>query len=533
MSVRLSFHGAAGGVTGSCYRLETGRSSVLVDCGLFQGPKTLKELNYRDFPFDARRIEAVLLTHAHVDHCGLLPKLILAGFDGPIPPTAGTREPCAVMLPDAGGIQEHEVEQLNRRFQRRGRRPIAPIYTAADAESCLRLFAKVRYGDWVQVTQDVRARWWDAGHILGSASIEVEAGGAEPVRLLFSGDVGAGATDYVSDPQGPSGVDHVILESTYGDRERATLSSAQRRAMLAAEVRAAEAAGGPLVAPAFAVERTQQLIADLVTLMEDEVVRPGPIFLDSPLAIQASEVFYEHGRNGEGINPFDAMRRAGWLHTTESADESRAIEKVTGWHVIIAASGMCDAGRIRHHLKRLLWRKEATVMLTGYQATGTLGRILQDGARRVSIQGELVRVQARVRMLDVYSGHADASGLVAWAKARAPVTGKVFLTHGEPQSRKGLKGRLVEAGFGAEGVETPELDGAFRLRRATSEVEHAAPRLPAGAATRLDWHNVKAQLLIALNEAIETAPDDATRAKLLERLLEELPTAGVGGDRRK
>ena len=380
MSLRLHFHGAAGGVTGSCYRLETGASSVLVDCGLFQGPKTLKELNYRDFPFDPRRIDAVLLTHAHVDHCGLLPKLTLAGFEGPIHATAGTRELCAVMLPDAGGIQEHEVEQLNRRFQRRGRKLIEPIYTAADAEDCLRRFSKVRYGDWVQVTPDVRARWWDAGHILGSASIEVEAGGTEPVGLLFSGDLGAGATDYAADPQGPSGVDHLILESTYGDRDRPTLSSGQRRAMLATEVRAAEEAGGPLVIPAFAVERTQQLIADLVTLMEEGAVRRGPIFLDSPLAIRASQVFYEHGRNAEGVNPFDAMRRAGWLHTTESADESRAIEKMTGWHVIIAASGMCDAGRIRHHLKRLLWRREATVLLTGYQAAGTLGRILQ-GAR--------------------------------------------------------------------------------------------------------------------------------------------------------
>ena len=533
MSLRLHFHGAAGGVTGSCYRLETGASSVLVDCGLFQGPKTLKELNYRDFPFDPRRIDAVLLTHAHVDHCGLLPKLMLAGFEGPIHATAGTRELCAVMLPDAGGIQEHEVAQLNRRFQRRGRKPLEPIYTAADAEDCLRLFSKVRFGDWVQVREDVRARWWDAGHILGSASIEVEAGAAEPVRLLFSGDIGAGATDYVSDPHGPSGVDHLVLESTYGDRERAMLASAQRREMLAAHVRAAAEEGGPLVIPAFAVERTQQLIADLVTLMEDGAVRPGPIFLDSPLAIRASQVFYEHGRNADGVNPFDAMRRAGWLHTTESADESRGIEKMSGWHVIIAASGMCDAGRIRHHLKRLLWRREATVLLTGYQAAGTLGRFLQDGARRVTIQGEIVRVQARVEMLDAYSGHADAPALVAWAKARSPVSGKIFLTHGEPAGRRALQARLVEAGFPADAIEAPELDGAFKLTRASGEAEHPAPRLPAGAATRLDWHNAKAQLLIALNEALETAPDDATRTKLLERLLEELPTAGVGGDRRK
>ena len=529
MSVRLSFHGAAGSVTGSCFRLETGQASVLVDCGLFQGPKTLKELNYKRFPFDPGKLDAVLLTHAHVDHSGLLPKLMLAGFEGPIHATAGTRDLSAVMLPDSGGIQEHEVDQLNRRFEHRGRQLVQPIYTAADARDCMKLFSKVRYGDWIPVATGLRARWWDAGHILGSASIEVEIDqdakeGPRPLRLLFSGDIGPGGSDFVDDPQGPSGVDHLIMESTYGKTERPVLSGETRRRMLADEVKAAHAAGGPLVIPAFAVERTQELVTDLITLMDDGSAPPAQIFLDSPLAIRASEVFFRRGHNTQGENPFAGMRGSTRFHTTESADESKALERVTGWHVIIAASGMCDAGRVRHHLKRLLWRPEATVLLCGFQAVGTLGRFLQEGQRRVRIQGEEIRVRANIRSLDVYSGHADGPALVAWAKARGPVQGRIFLVHGEPESRKAMAGRLAEAGFDAGRIETPEIDDGFRLTAMASEPERGVePRLPAGAATELDWHNARSRLLLALDEALDEAPDDAARRAILDRLQAKLP----------
>jgi metallo-beta-lactamase family protein len=533
MNVRLHFHGAAGGVTGSCFRLQTPRASVLVDCGLFQGPKTLKELNYRRFPFDPKSIAAVLLTHAHVDHSGLLPKLMLAGFRGPIHATAGTRDLCAVMLPDAGGIQEHEVEQLNRRFQRRGRKPVEPIYTADDAQACMRQFAKARYGEWVEAAAGVRARWWDAGHILGSASIEIEVeadgAGSAPLRLLFSGDIGPGGSDFVADPQGPSGVDHLIMESTYGRIERPPLSGEERRRLLANEVRAAHEAGGPLVVPAFAVERTQELISDLIQLMHDGAAPSAPIFLDSPLAIRACEVFFDRGMNARGENPFAAMRASNLLHTTETAQESKALEQLRGWHIIIAASGMCDAGRIRHHLKRLLWRREVTVMLAGFQATGTLGRFLQEGQRHVRIQGEEIRVHATIRNLDVYSGHADGPALAAWAKSRLPVAGKVFLVHGEPDSRAALEHRLVAEGIAQARIETPELDDAFRLLAADVE---AAPRtehrLPPGAATQLDWHNARSQLLLSLDEALESAPDDAARAALLQDLTRDLRRAANG-----
>lgn len=522
MSVRLHFHGAAGCVTGSCYRLVTDEAVVLVDCGLFQGPKTLKALNYDPFPFDPRKVDAVLLTHAHIDHSGQIPRLAKQGYRGPVFATLGTRDLCSVMLPDAGGIQEHEVEFLNRRAQRRGQSTVEPIYTRRDAERCMRLFRPVGYGDWVDAAPGVRARWWNAGHILGSASVEVEVGraGEAPMRLLFSGDVGPGGREFAPDPEGPTGLDHVVMESTYGGVERAPMDPATRRRMLADEVREAERAGGPLLIPAFAVERTQELLTDLLQVMTDGSAPAGQIFIDSPLALKATQVFLEHGVDGQGTNPFRSLRDHELLRPTPKVEESRAIERLKGWHVILAGSGMCDAGRIRHHLKRLLWRREATVLLTGFQAVGTLGRLLQEGRELVRVQGDAVRVRARVRSFDVYSGHADAPALEAWLGARGPVTGSVFLTHGEPESLAALQKRLAAAGSDRRHVVVPEIDDVVRLRRRRVEAEavEGGPRIQAGAAASLDWHNRRAELLNDLDAALAAAPDDAARTRLLKRL---------------
>jgi len=521
MSARLHFYGAAGCVTGACALVEMGAAKVLVDCGLFQGSKTLKALNYERFPFRPEEIDAVLLTHAHIDHSGLLPKLALQGFNGPIYATAGTIELCRVMLPDAGAIQEMEVESLNRRNQRRGAEQVTPIYTKADAEETLGLFRSTPLNVWREIAPGVRARWWNAGHILGAASVEVELTEGEVVQnLLFSGDIGPGGRDYADDPEGPSGIDHLIVESTYGDVERRMVGQTERRKALAEEMRAAHAAGGPLLIPAFAVERTQELIVDLLELMEAGEAPPGQIFLDSPLAIRASEVFLEHGRLDDGQHPFGKLRQSRWLQYTESVGESRAIERFKGWHVIIAASGMCDAGRVRHHLKRLLWREEATVLIVGFQAIGTLGRLLQEGRQRVRIQGDEIKVRARVRSLDVYSGHADAIGLVNWVKARGPVRGSIFLAHGEPQNLTGLKRRLVESKAADGKILVAELDQSYRLRAAsTGERESGpAPRLEPKAVSRLDWHNARAEFLSALQDKLEAAADDAAREEILRGL---------------
>jgi len=522
--VQLQFFGAAGCVTGACMLIKTGDAAVLVDCGMFQGPKTLKALNYGPFPFDVDQLDAVLLTHAHIDHSGLLPKLVLAGFRKQIFATQGTADLCGVLLPDSGAIQEMEVEALNRRNARRGKAEVSPIFTRGDAAASLRQFTAVDFRSWVEVAPNVRARWWDAGHILGSASIEVEVGaGANRQTLFFSGDLGPGGRSFANDPEGPRGVDHLILESTYGDVERTAISDADRKRVLAAEVMAAHEAGGPLLIPAFAVERTQELITDLLDLMESDQAPPAPIFLDSPLAIRACDVFLRHDDVQGAARPFEKLRESRWLRFTEGVDESKAIERVRGWHIIIAASGMCDAGRVRHHLKRLLWRPEATVLLTGYQATGTLGRLLQEGKTAVRMQGDDIKVQARIRNLDVFSGHADANGLVDWVEGRLPVRGGVLLMHGEAESLAGLQRRLGAEALGAP-VLIAELDRAYTLAPGSPPLLEAAGRLrlAPSSASRLDWHNARSALLVDLNAQLDAAPNDAAREALIAKLSDQL-----------
>lgn len=520
MALDLTFHGAAGCVTGFCARLDTGRARVLIDCGMFQGSKTLKELNYQRFPFDPHEIDAVLLTHAHIDHSGLLPKLMRAGYRGPIIATAGTRDLCGVMLPDAGDIQESEVRHLNRRNQQRGKPVVEPIYTARDAYRTMELFRTAKLGDEVDVAPGVTARFWEAGHILGSASIEVMAQTESgPVRLLFSGDLGPGGRDFLPDPQGPTGVDHLIMESTYGARPRPPVDPATRRRLLARELNDARAAGGPLLIPAFAVERSQELLADLQILTRDGEIPETDIFLDSPLAIEATEVFQKRGYSpAMGRNPFEDLRDSGRLKFLREPSESDWLDHLTGWHIIMAASGMCDAGRVRKHLQRLLWRRDATVLITGYQAAGTLGRYLQEGASQVRIQGADVSVKARIRSLDVYSGHADQGALVAWAQARRPIAGSLFLAHGEPEALEGLKVALTQAGVDPARIVVPDLDARFGLTRDAAAAEGGTARLRAAAAGRPDWHNARSRLILDLNARLEALPSDAAREAMIESL---------------
>ncbi len=521
MSLTLTFHGAAECVTGFCALLQTDQARILIDCGLFQGPKTLKALNYGDFPFDPGSIDAVLLTHAHLDHSGLLPKLVRAGFEGPIFATRGTRDLCEIMLADAADIQEREVEHLNRRNQQRGGKAVEPIYTSRDVRPTLELFQMAKFGEAIAPAQGVSATYWNAGHILGAASIElVVETGEGPVTLMFSGDFGPGGREFVRGPEGPAGVDHLILESTYGDRERPAIDTATRRKMLAEELIAAHAEGGPVLIPAFAVERSQELLVDLVSLMDEGVIPEGQLFLDSPLAIEACEVFLRRGWNADaGRNPFETIRNSGRVKFLGKPWESDGLDRLRGWHIILAGSGMCDAGRIRKHLKRLLWRRETTVLITGFQAVGTLGRLLLEGQKQVRIQGDEVKVRARIRSLDVYSGHADANGLVAWAKARAPVRGRILLAHGEPTALAGLQTRLCANGFAASQISIPTLDQGFTLRSTGAEAnEGGAGRLAPGIAAKLDWHNARAALLNALGEALDQAHDDKERMEILNRL---------------
>ena len=531
MSITVRFCGAARTVTGSSYLFQTASGRFLVDCGLFQGQKTLKELNYGGFPFRPADIDAVLLPHAHIDHSGLLPKLVREGFGGPILATRGTIDLCSWMLPDAGNIQESEVAQLNRRNVARGRKEVEPIYTQADALATLQSFRPVDYERWIDVISGVRARYWNAGHLLGSASIELEfadAGATRPLRVLLSGDVGPEAKLLQPDPQAPSDLDYVISESTYGDRVRAVTTPEQRRQHLATEVRDAAAAKGALLIPAFAVERTQELIVDLVDLMERGEIPAAPIFLDSPLAIHATEVFRQNASSLDQTVDVSRLLNSPHLKFTETVAESKAIMRLSGFHIIIAASGMCDAGRIRHHLKHWLWNAHATVLLTGFQANGTLGRFLQNGAKAVRIQGEEIRVAARIRMIDEYSGHADGAGMAHWIAARRPIARGLFLVHGEENAIAGLAERVTERILPAAKIYQPVLDDVYELSTPEPrvlDVDHRR-RLAPEAVTRLDWHNEMSELMLDINDRVAAAADDRARGVIIRRLRRALQENG-------
>ena len=524
MSVTIRFCGAARTTTGSCHLFETRSGRFLVDCGLFQGQKTLKELNYGAFPFRPADIDVVLLTHAHIDHSGLLPKLVRNGFAGRILATRGTIDLCSYMLPDSGSIQESEVAALNRRNASRGRAEVTPIYTQADALAALQFFTPVDYEKWVDVIPGIRARYWNAGHLLGSASIEIECAdddaSKKPLRILASGDIGPDGKLLQPDPEAPAGFDYVISEATYGNRERPPTTPDARRARLAAEVRDAAASKGALLIPAFAVERTQELIVDLVDLMERGEVPAAPIFLDLPLAIRATEVFRKHASS---LDPEVDVRRllnSPQLRFTETVEESKAIAKLTGFHIVIAASGMCDAGRIRHHLKNWLWNARATVLLVGFQAQGTLGRFLVEGAKAVRLWGNEIRVAARIRSIDDYSGHADGTELAQWIAARRPIERGLFLVHGEEPAIASLADRVSERIIPAARVFQPLLDDIYELSAAVpapQDVSHRR-RLAPDAVVALDWHNDMSKLILDINERVAAAADDRARGVIVRRL---------------
>lgn len=535
MEFKIKFCGAARTVTGSCYHVSLPGFRFLVDCGMFQGTKTIRELNYGDFPFDPEKVDAVFLTHAHIDHTGLLPKLVKRGFSGPMFATEATRDLLTYMLPDSGHIQEFEVQRINRRNANRGLPQVYPIYTREDGARAAEEIRHVPIEQWLDAAPGVRVRFWNAGHILGSASIEVEltegkGKSATRQRILFSGDIGPDHKTLQADPEGPRHLDYVVVESTYGDRDRSDLSPEARRGALKAEIQAALEPGGNILIPAFAVERTQELLFDLGMLMDGGEIPKLPIYLDSPLAIRATEVFEKHRGQMEGIsgtaNPF---RHPG-IRFVESVDESMALEKIHSGAIIMAASGMCDAGRIRHHLLNNLSNGKATVLFVGYQAPGTLGNLILGGAKKVRIHGQEVAVNARIRSVDFYSAHADREQIIEWIRERFPVTSGIFLSHGEQSVIEALRSRLIKTQMDPNILFVPQLDEVFELGTGRAPKHYLdKPRLdPAslGETAVSDWHNDYAALLLELANDLRSLPDAEARRRMLGDLRRTLKSRG-------
>jgi metallo-beta-lactamase family protein len=507
----LTFHGAAGTVTGSCMEFASGSRHILVDCGLFQGSRSLEMLNLGEFAFDPRRIAAVVLTHAHIDHCGLLPKLAAEGFTGAIWCTKPTRDLLEFMLADAGRIQEMDAERHNRRRDRASETSFAPLYTESDALAAWRQCKPVDLDEWFEPAPGFRVRLWNAGHVLGSASVELEAA---DVHTMCSGDIGPEFKAFLADPGGPSGVDHLVCESTYGGRTREKMTIEQRRTILQSQVVAAIARGGNLIIPAFALERTQELLLDLAYLMRATRIPQAPIFIDSPLASQITGVFARYSADladTGGLNVFANSN----FHFVGDTAESIRLNSLSG-AIIIAASGMCEGGRIRHHLQHNLHRRESTVLFVGYQAQGTLGRVLLDGARAVRISGTDVQVRAQIRRIDNYSAHADQSELLDWISCRRPISGTLFLDHGESDGLEAMRRELQHREPDLN-VRLPKIGESYALRSG-----HAARRLTTGRievqnAVGRDWQNAYADLVTGLKSDLGQIPE-GHRQEAIERL---------------
>jgi metallo-beta-lactamase family protein len=506
--------------------LGLGGVSILIDCGLFQGSRTLETLNHGAFSFDPQQIDTVILTHAHIDHCGLLPKLVAQGYDRQIWCTRATADLLEYMLADAGRIQESEAERRNRRRDRAGDERFEPLYTEQDALRAWRLCRPVELGEWFEPAPGFRARLWNAGHILGSASIEVEAGG---VRLLFSGDLGPDNKAFHADPEGPAGIDHVVCESTYGNRSREKLSIAQRRDLLEAEVKAAIARGGNLVIPSFALERTQELLLDLARLADANRIPNVPVFVDSPLATRATKVFASHMGEMEDLEGSDVFHHPS-IHYVEQTEYSMRLNNVSG-AIIMAASGMCEAGRIRHHLRYNLARRDSTILFVGFQAKGTLGRIILDGAPRVRIWGEDINVRAKIRSIDSYSAHADRDELLSWIGARRPISGSLFLSHGEPEALAELRAQIA-ASDPSTSVIVPRIGERYALASGIHARRLQTARVNIEDVVGDDWQNDYADFIVNLKRNLGKIRSERARREALAEMRRVLDGYNAFRDKR-
>jgi len=466
--LKITFWGAARSVTGSMHLIEANGRRFLLDCGLFQGQRAESYARNLNFSFDPTRIDAVLLSHAHIDHSGNLPSLVKQGFRGVIWATSATRDLAAAMLRDSGHVQEQDVAYLNKHRARRGEPPVAPIYTLQDAVRALPYFASFSYQRPFLVAPGIQATFLDAGHILGSALtlLEITEDGRTR-RLLFSGDIGRRGLAILRDPTPAPTADYVIMESTYGARRHETPDEA--RAILRQVINDTYRRHGKVIIPAFAVGRTQELVYALHQLTLERKIPNLPIFVDSPLAVNVTEIFRLHPEyydeetqeflaHNDRQDPFGFSR----LRYIREVEDSKELNFLRDPAVIISASGMCEAGRILHHLKNNIGDPANTILFVGFQAEHTLGRRLVDGARKVRIYGEEYEVRARVERIDGYSAHADREELLEWARpAIAAGSPRFFLVHGELEAMQALASALQQAG--ATTIDLPERGQSFEL----------------------------------------------------------------------
>lgn len=523
--MEIRFFGAAKMVTGSNYLLETKDHKILIDCGMFQGNTEIEMLNYEDFPYDPKEIDFMFLTHAHIDHSGRIPKLVKDGFRGRIITTNPTYELCKIMLLDSAKIQEADVEWENRKRQRAGKEPLEPLYTIEDAEYSLKYFEPYFYGQRIKINDKIQIRFRDAGHILGSSILEMwikEDG--EEFKIVFSGDLGMPDRPIIRNPEYIEEADFLIIESTYGDSVHESYEESTEK--LIDIINKTALRGGTVIIPSFAVGRTQELIYQLNKYYEYnpaiEEHMKIPIYVDSPMAVDATEVFKRNSSSFDdearelvlrGDNPFEFEN----LRYVKSQEESMALNKYEFPKVIISSSGMATAGRVRHHLKHNLWDEKNSLVFVGYQAEGTLGRILLDGKKKVKILGEEINVKAEIYDLKGFSGHADQPMLLKWLGRFIKKPKKIFIVHGEEEPANALSEQIRKL-FGIETI-IPSLGDSFNIEKSEVELTGTLDLIP----SKLK-EDIEKELKSAYNqfEALIDKSGDLLDDKLLIKKYDEI-----------
>jgi metallo-beta-lactamase family protein len=449
--MQITPFGAAKTVTGSCYSITAEKNKVLVDCGMFQGSKKEEKLNYLDFGFEAKRYIALFLTHAHLDHCGRIPLLVKRGFKGKIYATSATRDLAFVVMMDSAKIAAHDISWENKKRAKQNLPPREPIYAEKDVHNAMKLFQTVEYHDGIYVNSHIRGEFFDAGHILGASSLKLEiVEEGKKTIVVFSGDLGQKNTPIVKDPEFIDKADYVFIESTYGDRLHE--HTVKRGKKFLEIIQATYDKGGKLMIPSFAIERAQELLYDINGFMEKHLMEPETVYLDSPMAIKATEVFRKHPEDydaeikkifDQGDDPFNFEG----LKFSRTVEESKAINNTDYPIIIIAGSGMCTAGRIKHHIKNHIDDPKNTILFVGYQVFGTLGYWIKKGEKRIRLLGTEMEVKAKVETIDSFSAHADYEGLLEWLQAFKQKPKKVFIIHGEEDTQKEFAKKVKKIGL--------------------------------------------------------------------------------------